>query len=370
MRDKTNTRPNRGNKILSSESEVFMAQLLISGGAGFIGSHACIVLLAAGHKLIVMDNFSNSSPEALRRVAQLAGEGSANRIKVVEGDIRSSSDLDRAFSASEQSIEAVVHFAGLKAVGESVQKPLLYWDVNVGGSRCLLQAMQRHRCRTIVFSSSATLYGFPKQVPIQETAVVQPINPYGHSKAAVEQMLMDLAASEPGWRIARLRYFNPVGAHSSGKIGEDPRGIPNNLFPFVSQVAVGRRLELQVFGKDWPTPDGSGVRDYIHVMDLAEGHQAALDVLLEEKPQLLTLNLGSGQGHSVLEVIKTFEAISGKPVPYAISNRRPGDAACTVADPSLATTRLGWSTKRNLREMCSDSWRWQQANPRGYESKH
>lgn len=338
-----------------------MAQLLITGGAGFIGSHTCLVLLEAGHQLVVLDNFANSSPESLRRVEALAGSG--GRLEVVEGDIRSSADLDQAFAGG---IDAVVHFAGLKAVGESVAQPLAYWDVNVAGSRQLLAAMQAHGCRTLVFSSSATLYGIPEQVPIPETAPVQPINPYGHTKAAVERMLADLAASEPGWRIARLRYFNPVGAHPSGRIGEDPNGIPNNLFPFVSQVAVGRRERLQVFGGDWPTPDGSGVRDYIHVMDLAEGHRAALDVLLSEDPQLLTVNLGSGQGHSVLEVVAAFEEASGRPVPYAVVERRAGDAASTVADPSLAAERLGWRTKRSLAEMCRDGWAWQSANPNGF----
>ncbi|MFL0759900.1 MAG: UDP-glucose 4-epimerase GalE [Prochlorococcus sp.] len=346
-----------------------MAELLITGAAGFIGSHTCLVLLEAGHRLVLIDNYCNSSPEALRRVAELAGPEAEGRLKIVEGDVRCSEHLDRAFSSSEHKIEAVVHFAGLKAVGESMQIPLCYWDVNVGGSNCLLQAMQRHGCRTIIFSSSATLYGYPKQVPIPESANLQPINPYGHSKAAVEQLLMDLAESEPGWRIARLRYFNPVGAHPSGHIGEDPNGIPNNLFPFISQVAVGRRQQLEVFGNDWPTPDGSCVRDYIHVMDLAEGHQAALDVLLKEDPQLLTLNLGSGQGHSVLEVVLAFEAATGMPVPYKISRRRQGDAACTVADPSLAAKRLGWHTQRDLIEICRDGWRWQHSNPNGYDKK-
>lgn len=340
-----------------------MAILLITGGAGFIGSHSCLVLLEAGHRLVVIDNFANSSPESLRRVQELAGPEAAERLAVVEGDIRSSTDLEGAFSGG---IDAVIHFAGLKAVGESVAKPLAYWDVNVAGSRELLAAMQAHGCRTLVFSSSATLYGIPEQVPIPETAPVQPINPYGHTKAAVEQMLADIAASEPGWRIARLRYFNPVGAHPSGRIGEDPNGIPNNLFPFVSQVAVGRRERLQVFGGDWPTPDGSGVRDYIHVMDLAEGHRAALDVLLAEDPQLLTVNLGSGQGHSVLEVVAAFEQASGRPVPYAVVERRAGDAASTVADPSLAAEKLGWRTRRSLAEMCRDGWAWQSANPNGY----
>ena len=345
-----------------------MAELLITGGAGFIGSHTCLVLLEAGHRLVVLDSFENSSPESLRRVQELAGPGAAERLSVVEGDIRSPADLERAFTAGGGGgpIEAVVHFAGLKAVGESVREPLRYWDVNVAGSRQLLAAMQSHGCRTLVFSSSATLYGIPAQVPIPETAPVQPINPYGHSKAAVERMLADLAASEPGWRIARLRYFNPVGAHPSGRIGEDPNGLPNNLFPFVSQVAVGRRERLQVFGGDWPTPDGSGVRDYIHVIDLAEGHRAALEVLLAEEPQLLTLNLGSGQGHSVLEVVAAFMQASGRPVPYAVVERRPGDAASTVADPALAAQRLGWRTRRSLAEMCRDGWAWQSANPSGY----
>ena len=341
-----------------------MAQLLITGGAGFIGSHTCLVLLEAGHHLVVLDNFANSSPESLRRLGELVGPEATTRLRVVEGDIRSVEDLNRAFAAGP--IEAVVHFAGLKAVGESVAEPLRYWDVNVAGSRCLLTAMAAHHCRTLVFSSSATLYGLPEQVPIAESAPIQPINPYGHTKAAVEQLLADLAASEAGWRIARLRYFNPVGAHPSGRIGEDPLGPPNNLFPFISQVAVGRRPELQVFGNDWPTPDGSGVRDYIHVMDLAEGHRAALHTLLAEPPQLLTLNLGSGQGHSVLELVKAFEAASGRAVPYRMVDRRPGDAASTVANPELAAQRLGWRTQRSLNEICRDGWAWQQANPQGY----
>ena len=342
-----------------------MAQLLITGGAGFIGSHTCLVLLEAGHQLLVLDNFANSSPESLRRVAELAGSEAAQRLQVLEGDIRSPADLDRAFTAAGV-CEAVIHFAGLKAVGESVGKPLRYWDVNVTGSRCLLEAMQRHHCRTIVFSSSATLYGYPETVPIAESAPIQPINPYGHTKAAVEQMLADISASEPGWRIARLRYFNPVGAHPSGRIGEDPNGIPNNLFPFVCQVAIGRREHLQVFGSDWPTTDGTGVRDYIHVMDLADGHAAALSVLLADPPQLLSLNLGSGQGHSVLEVIQAFEAASNRSIPYALVDRRPGDAAATVADPSRATHLLAWATTRTLTDMCRDGWAWQSANPQGY----
>ena len=347
-----------------------MANLLITGGAGFIGSHTALVLLEAGHQLVVLDSYANSSPEALRRVAELAGPEAAKRLLVIEGDIRSERDLEQAFSTCSgldgKPADAVIHFAGLKSVGESVAEPLRYWDVNLSGTRQLVGAMQAYGCSALVFSSSATLYGYPETVPIPETAAIAPINPYGHSKAAVEQLLADVAASEPGWRIARLRYFNPVGAHPSGRIGEDPSGIPNNLFPFVSQVAVGRRAQLQVFGGDWPTPDGSGVRDYIHVMDLAEGHRAALDVLLAEGPQLLTLNLGSGEGHSVLEVAAAFEGASGRPMPLKIVERRPGDAAITVADPSLAAQRLGWRTTRTLVDMCRDGCAWQSANPEGY----
>ena len=343
-----------------------MALLLITGGAGFIGSHTCLVLLEAGHQLVVLDNFANSAAESLRRVGELVGDQATGRLQVIEGDIRSAADLARAFACGP--IEAVIHFAGLKAVAESVAKPLHYWDVNVAGSRSLLAAMAAHQCRSLVFSSSATLYGTPALVPIPETAPVQPINPYGHSKAAVEQMLHDVAASEPGWRIACLRYFNPVGAHPSGRIGEDPQGLPNNLFPFITQVAVGRREQLQVFGGDWPTADGSGVRDYIHVMDLAEGHLAALEVLLAGDDQVLTLNLGSGRGHSVLEVIHSFEAVSGQRIPYAVVDRRPGDAATTLADPSQAAAVLGWRTQRSLADICRDGWAWQQANPQGYRT--
>jgi UDP-glucose 4-epimerase len=343
-----------------------MANLLITGGAGFIGSHTCLVLLEADHDLLVLDDFSNSSPLALTRVQELTGRS----LQLVRGDLRDQALLDRIFTDAASHgtpIEAVIHFAGLKAVGESVAQPLRYWDVNVSGSRTLLSAMAAHGCHTLVFSSSATLYGFAEATPIPETAPIQPVNPYGHTKAAVERMLADLAASAPGaWRIACLRYFNPVGAHPSGRIGENPNGTPNNLFPFVSQVAIGQRERLSVFGGDWPTPDGSGVRDYIHVMDLAEAHRAALDCLLAEAPQRLTLNLGSGIGASVLEVVQAFEAASGRAVPYEVVARRHGDAAITVADPSLAAERLGWRTRRSLAEMCRDGWAFQAANPGGY----
>ena len=345
-----------------------MARLLITGGAGFIGSHTCVVLLEAGHELVVLDSFANSSPLVLDRIADLAGRP----LQLVEGDIRNSELLDRVFtdsSGSNKPIEAVIHLAGLKAVGESVTDPLRYWDVNLGGTCNLLAAMEANSCNSMVFSSSATLYGYPETVPISESAQINPINPYGHSKAAVEQVLRDVFTSAPKrWRIASLRYFNPVGAHPSGRIGENPNGIPNNLFPFVSQVAIGRRKQLQVFGDDWPTPDGSGVRDYIHVMDLAEGHLAALNYLMAQPPQLLEINLGSGHGHSVLDVVRAFETASGCSVPYKVVGRRAGDAAITVADPSLAKELLGWKTKRSLEDMCRDGWAWQSANPEGYHS--
>ena len=344
-----------------------MAQLLITGGAGFIGSHTSLVLLEAGHDLLVFDDFSNSSPIALERLLEIAGPEAAPRLRQMQGDIRNPQDLKQAFNRASTAVDAVIHFAGLKAVGESVEKPLDYWDVNVNGSRCLLEVMQSQGCYTLIFSSSATIYGYPEAVPIPETAPISPINPYGHTKAAVEQMVSDLHASAPdAWRIACLRYFNPVGAHPSGRIGENPLGIPNNLFPFVSQVAIGRRSQLQVFGDDWPTSDGTGVRDYIHVLDRAEGHRAALDCLLEEAPQLLKLNLGSGKGQSVLEVVQAMEAASGRSISYAITQRRPGDAGISVADPSKAAQSLSWHTKRGLKEICRDGWAWQQQNPQGY----
>jgi UDP-glucose 4-epimerase len=356
-----------------------LTRALLTGGAGFIGSHTSLPLLEGGHRVVVLDDFSNGSPEALRRVAELAGLGPWRQqspvrwsteadgpaaLTLLKGDVRLPEDLDRAFV--EEGIDAVLHFAGLKAVGESMQQPLRYWDVNVAGTVRLLEAMGRHGCRTIVFSSSATLYGTTDRVQIPETAPLQPINPYGHTKAAVERLLADVAGSSPGWRIALLRYFNPVGAHPSGRIGEDPSGIPNNLFPFLCQVAGGRRQRLQVFGGDWPTPDGTGVRDYLHVMDLAEGHRQALEVLEKEPPQLLTLNLGSGQGHSVLDLVRTFESVNGLAVPFEVVGRRPGDSAVSVADPREAMRRMGWRTKRSLADICRDGWAWQRSNPQGY----
>ncbi len=353
-----------------------MANLLITGGAGFVGSHTCLDLLLAGHRLVVLDNFANSGPESLRRAAELAalepltatGPGTwataDQRLSLRRGDVRSRRDLDAVFAA--EPIDGVLHFAGLKAVAESISQPLQYWDVNVAGSVCLLQAMEASGCRTLVFSSSATLYGHPERLPIAESAPIQPINPYGQTKAAVEQLLADVAGSHPDWRIGRLRYFNPVGAHPSGRIGEDPHGTPTNVFPLISQVALGHRPRLEVFGRDWPTVDGTGVRDFIHVMDLAEGHGAALTLLLAEAPQLLTLNLGSGRGHSVLELVNSFAAASGQPIPIQFSARRAGDSPISIADATAAERRMGWRTRRGLAEICRDGWAWQQANPQGY----
>lgn len=332
--------------------------ILITGGAGYIGSHTCLQLLTAGYELVVLDNLSNSKPEALRRVQKLAGRN----LQFIEGDIRNASILDTIFSSP---IEAVIHFAGVKAVGESVAKPLKYYNNNVIGTLSLLAAMQRHSVRTIVFSSSATVYGDPASVPIREDFPLSATNPYGRSKLMAEDILRDLATSEPDWNIAILRYFNPVGAHESGLIGEDPNGMPNNLMPFISQVAIGQRSKLTVFGNDYPTPDGTGVRDYIHVVDLADGHLKALQALLTQGG-LITINLGTGQGYSVLDMIKAFEAASGKSVPHEVAARRPGDIAACWANPTSAYDILGWRAQRGLQEICEDAWRWQNLNPTGY----
>jgi len=334
--------------------------ILLTGGAGYIGSHACVALLDAGYEVVVLDNLCNSSRTAVDRVAQICGKTPA----FLQGDVRDAALLDRVFA--EHAITAVMHFAGLKAVGESVEKPLAYYDNNVRGTLELLAAMRRASVRTIVFSSSATVYGDPASVPIREDFPRSGTNPYGRSKLMIEDILEDLHRAEPGWNVARLRYFNPVGAHASGRIGEEPRGIPNNLMPFVAQVAVGRRERLSVFGDDYPTPDGTGVRDYIHVMDLVEGHVAALDWLRAEGG-MLTVNLGTGRGYSVLEMVRAFEQASGRPVPYRIAARRPGDIAACWADPTRARVLLGWEAKRGIDAMCSDTWRWQTMNPAGYE---
>ncbi|RXZ43454.1 UDP-glucose 4-epimerase GalE [Crenobacter cavernae] len=328
--------------------------ILVTGGAGYIGSHACVELLDAGYELVVLDNLSNSKHDVLQRVEDIAGK----KPIFVEGDIRDAELLDAVFSRFP--IDAVLHFAGLKAVGESVEQPLRYYDNNVSGSLRLVEAMQRHGVKTLVFSSSATVYGDPHAVPISEDFPLQPTNPYGRSKLMVEDMLRDLHHADPEWRIAILRYFNPVGAHDSGLIGEDPNGVPNNLLPYIAQVAVGKLAKLRVFGDDYPTPDGTGVRDYIHVVDLARGHLKALEALRPES-NLLTVNLGTGRGYSVLEMVKAFAAASGRAIPYEVVARRPGDIAECRADPTLAERLIGWKADKGLDEMCASAWKWQQS---------
>ena len=336
-----------------------MKNIFITGGLGYIGSHTCVVLIEAGFEVSIIDNLSNSHPSVLDRIELISGV----RPVFYEGDIRDRSLLDNIFS--NQAFDAVIHFAGLKAVGESVDKPIEYYDNNVGGSVSLLIAMKQAKLDTLVFSSSATVYGDPHTVPIQEDFPCSATNPYGGSKLMIENILADLSEADPEWSIARLRYFNPVGAHDGGLIGEDPKGVPNNLMPYIAQVAAGRREKLRVFGGDYPTPDGSGVRDYIHVMDLAEGHLAALRYCQNNKG-LLTVNLGTGQGISVLQMIEAFERITGQQVAFEIVGRRPGDIAQCWADPSLAKQVLGWDAVRSLDDMCADAWRWQHTNPSGY----
>ena len=339
-------------------------RVLVTGGAGFIGSHTCLVLLEQGHEIVVLDNFDNSSPEALRRVQELAG---STQLSLVEGDVRDPNAVDQAFSTSG-TVDGVIHFAGLKAVGESVANPLHYWDVNVNGSRVLAAAMDRHGCRTLVFSSTATVYGEPQTFPLREDMPMAPIHPYAQTKVAVEQMLEALCRAG-SWQVACLRYFNPVGAHPSGQIGEDPMGTPNNLFPFITQVAAGRRERLRIFGQDYTTPDGTGIRDYLHVMDLAEAHGVALDYLFQrQNSDPLTLNIGTGHGLSVLEVVHGFEQATGLTIPYELVERRAGDVPRLEACPQTARSVLGWSARRSLDEMCRDGWAWQQANPTGYRN--
>ena len=334
-------------------------KILVTGGAGYIGTHACVSLLAAGYAVVVLDNLCNSSREAVSRVEEITGRP----VPLVEGDIRDGEVIDTVFR--DYSVDAVMHFAGLKAVGESVEKPLEYYDNNVNGTLVLLAAMERAEVNKFIFSSSATVYGDPESVPIRENFPTSATNPYGRSKLMVEEILADWGTAHPEWSIGRLRYFNPVGAHSSGRIGEDPRGRPNNLMPFVAQVAVGRREQLSVFGDDYPTPDGTGVRDYIHVVDLAEGHVAALEYVLAN-PGVLTVNLGTGNGVSVLDMVSAFEQACGREIPHQIVERRAGDIAECWADPALAESLLGWKASRSLEEMCTDTWRWQERNPQGY----
>ncbi|MFZ5506436.1 MAG: UDP-glucose 4-epimerase GalE [Pseudomonadota bacterium] len=337
-----------------------MSRVLVTGGAGYIGSHTCIELMAAGHQVVVVDNLCNSKRESLTRVERIAGQALQ---AFVLADIRDRAAMRAVFAAHD--IDAVIHFAGLKAVGESVAKPLEYYDNNVSGTVALCEVMAEAGVKTLAFSSSATVYGDPASVPIREDFPTGPTNPYGRSKWMVEYLLQDLVVADPSWRIALLRYFNPVGAHESGLIGEDPNGLPNNLMPFVSQVAVGKLAELRVFGGDWPTPDGTGVRDYIHVLDLAQGHVRAIDYLAQHAG-LLTVNLGTGRGYSVLEVVRAFEQASGRAVPYRIVDRRQGDIAQCYADPAHANRLLGWVARRDLAQMCADAWNWQRSNPQGY----
>ena len=336
--------------------------ILVTGGAGFIGSHTCVALTQAGYEVIIVDNYYNSSPKSLARINELCGKA----LKFYECDIRDKAGMDKIFK--ENKIEAVIHFAGLKAVGESCRKPIEYYDNNIGGTLVLCDVMRENGCKNIVFSSSATVYGMHNVSPLKETMQTGgTTNPYGTIKYMIEIILEDIYKSDNEWNVTLLRYFNPIGAHKSGRIGENPNGIPNNLMPYITQVAIGKLPELSVFGDDYDTPDGTGVRDYIHVVDLAEGHVKALDNILEGGKGVQVFNLGTGHGYSVLDIVKAFEKASGKKVPYKIVSRRPGDIATCYSDPSKAKEVLGWEAKRGLAEMCEDSWRWQSQNPNGFE---
>lgn len=333
--------------------------ILVTGGAGYIGSHTCVELLNAGYQVVIIDNFCNSKPEVINRIQKITDKTAT----LIQGDVRDKSLLRTVFK--QHPIKTVIHFAGLKAVAESVANPLRYYDNNVLGSLALVEVMAEFNVKKLVFSSSATVYGFSDTKPIPETAPLSPFNPYGHTKRMVEQILEDLSVSDSAWNIALLRYFNPVGAHESGMIGEDPNGIPNNLMPYVSQVAAGKLKQLSIFGNDYPTADGTGVRDYIHVVDLALGHVAAVEVL-NKSCGLLTVNLGAGHGYSVLELVHTFQEVTGKAIPYKIVERRAGDIAMYFADATLAKQKLAWQTQRDLADICRDTWRWQSQNPQGY----
>jgi UDP-glucose 4-epimerase len=335
--------------------------ILVTGGAGYIGSHTCLELLQAKYDVVVLDNLSNSKAEPLRRVEALTGKS----LIFEQTDLRDKAALEAVFE--RHTITAVIHFAGLKAVGESVSIPLHYYQNNVAGTLNLCEAMAQHQVYNLVFSSSCTVYGDPHAVPVKEDFPLSATNPYGRSKLMIEQILGDLHVSNSAWNIILLRYFNPVGAHISGQLGEDPNGIPNNLLPYISQIAVGRLEQLSIFGSDYPTQDGTGVRDYIHVVDLALGHLKALQ-RLDANPGLVSYNLGTGKGYSVLEVIAAFEQASGRSIPYTIVERRPGDIAATYADPTKAKDELKWTAKRDLNMMCEDAWRWQSANPVGYDT--
>jgi len=335
-------------------------RVLVTGGAGYIGSHTCVELLEAGYGVVVLDNLANSSAESVNRVQEITGK----KMVLHKVDLLDRQSVTTVFE--EEPIDAVIHFAGLKAVGESVEMPLNYYQNNVSGTLVLMEVMKDYGVKDLVFSSSACVYGDPQTVPITEEFPLQPTNPYGQTKVMIEQILKDLHVADPSHNIVLLRYFNPVGAHPSGRIGEDPLGIPNNLVPYIAQVAGGKLAELSVYGNDYPTDDGTGVRDYIHVMDLAGGHVKALEKLAE-KPGVVIYNLGTGRGNSVLEMVGAFEKASGKKVPYKIVGRRPGDIACCYADPTRAEREMSWKAARDIEEMCSDTWRWQSGNPNGYE---
>lgn len=334
-------------------------KILVTGGAGYIGSHTCVELLNVGHEVIVVDNLSNSKEEAVHRISGITGKA----VTFYEEDLLDAETVHEIFST--HNIDAVIHFAGFKAVGKSVAKPLSYYQNNLISTFNLCDTMREHGVYNLVFSSSATVYGDPDRVPIKEDFSTSTVNPYGRTKLFIEEILRDLHISDDRWNIALLRYFNPVGAHESGRIGEDPNDIPNNLMPYITQVAVGKLEQLSIFGDDYDTPDGTGVRDYIHVVDLADGHLKALEKL-EDHPGVVTYNLGTGRGYSVLDVVKAFEKASGQDVPYQITERRPGDAATCYADPSKAKKELGWTAERDIEDMCRDSWRWQSQNPEGY----
>ena len=339
-----------------------MTTILVTGGAGYIGTHTDVELLNKGYDVVCVDNYSNSSPKALDRVEEITGK----TVKRYEGDVRDEALMDRIFT--ENDIDWVIHFAGLKAVGESVAKPIEYYDNNLYSTLVLLKVMKKHNVKKIIFSSSATVYGTPKELPItEETPTGGTTNPYGTSKLFQEQILRDVHVADPSWTIVLLRYFNPIGAHKSGLIGEDPNGIPNNLMPYIAKVAVGKLEKVHVFGNDYPTPDGTGVRDYIHVVDLARGHVCAIKKL-ETNCGLFICNLGTGKGYSVLDVIHAFEKACGKPIPYVIDARRPGDIAECYADPTKAKNELGWVAEYGIEEMCADSWNWQKKNPDGYHT--
>lgn len=341
--------------------------ILLTGGAGYIGSHTALALLARGHQLMLVDNFSNSQPEVLKRLSNLS-QGMPGSFDFAELDICDAGALEAVFAAQAaagRSFDAVVHFAGLKAVGESAREPLKYYQHNVAGTVTLLNVMQQYQVNCLIFSSSATVYGDPQSLPLTEQSQTLPQSVYGRSKWLVEQILADYSAANPAFSAVALRYFNPVGAHPSGQLGEDPQGIPNNLLPFISQVAVGRREALTVFGNDYPTPDGTGVRDYIHVQDLADGHVRALEQL-HNKPGQHLFNLGTGQGYSVLQMVDAFRQVSGQPIPLHFAPRRPGDVSACYADAGKALQQLGWQARLNLTDMVSDTWRWQQQNPQGY----